>query len=57
MRIGLMESWQELERTEPDDFVEACHQWREAGLWNWVREAGGHGIAALAEAMEARLDL
>ncbi|MBE7550102.1 MAG: hypothetical protein HS126_03370 [Anaerolineales bacterium] len=34
-------------------FVEACRQLREAGLWQWAAEAGGHGIAALAEIAEA----
>ena len=57
MWTGLLESWRELGRAEPVDFVEACQQLRDADLWNWAQEAGGHGIAALAEAMGVRLDL
>ena len=57
MWIGLLESWRKLGRAEPEDFVEACQQLREAGLWNWAREAGGHGVGALAEAVGVQLDL
>lgn len=49
--LGQLEMWQAHGRAEPDDFVEACQQLREAGLWAWAGEAAGHGIKALAEAV------
>jgi hypothetical protein len=52
--LGRLERWQTLGWAEADDFVEACQQLQEAGLWAWARDAAGHGITALAEAVEAR---
>ncbi len=46
---GRLEQWQAQGHIEPADFIEACRQLREAGLWQWAADAGGHGIAALAE--------
>lgn len=43
-----LEQWQAQGQIEPEDFAEACRQLREAGLWAWAADAGGHGIAALA---------
>jgi hypothetical protein len=45
---GRLETWLTQGRVEPADFAEACWQLREAGLWGWAREAGGHGLARLA---------
>ena len=45
---GRLEQWQSQGQIEPEDFVEACRQLREAGLWAWAADAGGHGIATLA---------
>ncbi len=50
--MGLLESWQAAGRALPDDFSEACQQLKDAGLWAWAKEAGGHGVAALAKAVE-----
>ncbi len=50
--LGLLESWRDLGRAEPEDFGEACQQLKDAGLWRWAGEAGGHGVAALARAVE-----
>lgn len=46
---GRLEQWQTQGYIEPEEFTEACRKLREAGLWQWAAEAGGHGIAALAE--------
>ena len=48
---GQLETWQAQERVEPGDFAEACWQLREAGLWDWARQAGGHGLDRLAAAL------
>lgn len=50
--LGLLESWRDLGQAEPDDFGEACRQLKDAGLWQWAGEAGGHGVTALARAVE-----
>jgi hypothetical protein len=46
---GRLEQWQTQGYIEPEAFAAPCQQLREAGLWQWAAEAGGHGIAALAE--------
>ena len=51
MWMGLLESWQALSRAEPEDFMEACQQLREAQLGHWAKQAGGHGLEALAKAL------
>ncbi len=51
MWLGLLECWREYGRAEPDDFLDGCQQLREADLWHWANEAGGHGIGALAQAV------
>lgn len=50
--LGLLESWRESGRAEPDDFMDACGQLREANLWPWAQRAGGHGLEALAAAVQ-----
>ncbi len=50
--LNLLEKWQSSEGAEPDEFAAAGQQLREAGLWAWATEAGGHGIQALAEAID-----
>jgi hypothetical protein len=49
--LGLLEQWREAGLAETDQFIEACRQLREAGLEPWVRQAGGHGLDALAKAV------
>ena len=51
MWLGLLECWREIGRAEPADFMDGCQQLREADLWHWANEAGGHGIGALAQAV------
>ena len=51
MWLGLLESWREFGRAEPDDFMDGYQQLREAELWHWANEAGGHGIGTLAQAV------
>ena len=34
---------------DADEFAGVCQQLRDAGLWRWAADVGGHGIAALAE--------
>ena len=36
---------------EPDDFMDACQQLKDANLWQWANQAGGHGIEALSQAV------
>jgi hypothetical protein len=50
--LGQLESWRVRDKAEPEDFLDACQQLQEAGLWDWAREAGGHGLKALATALE-----
>jgi hypothetical protein len=49
---GLLENWRKVGRAEPDDFMDACRQLKEANLWQWASRAGGHGIQALAGAVQ-----
>ena len=44
----LLVRWQMLGEVEPEIFADTCQQLRDAGLWQWASEAGGHGIEALA---------
>ena len=48
---GLLESWRVQGQAEPETFVNACRQLKEANLWAWARQAGGHGLDALAKAV------
>ncbi len=50
-----LEAWDQTGHAEPDDFHEACERLREAGLWPWAGQAGGHGIEALAEAVGVKV--
>ncbi len=50
--LGLLENWRDLGQAEAEDFSTACQQLKDAGLWQWAREAGGHGVVALARAVE-----
>jgi hypothetical protein len=53
----LLVKWQMLGEVEGEAFAEACQQLREAGLWGWVNEAGGHGIEALVKIGASNLDV
>jgi hypothetical protein len=44
----LLVRWQTLGEIELEVFADTCQQLKDAGLWQWAREAGGHGIEALA---------
>ena len=55
--LDLLEQWRKAALAEPDEFIEACRQLREAGLWPWVRQAGGHGLETLAEAFQVEEEL
>lgn len=50
--LGLLEQWRESGQAQPDEFMDACRQLKEAELWHWARQAGGHGLEALAEAVQ-----
>lgn len=50
--LGQLERWQATGRAERDDFAEACLLLREAGLWTWARQVGGHGVDVLAQAIK-----
>jgi hypothetical protein len=49
--LGLLEQWRESGQAQPDEFMDAYRQLKEAELWHWARQAGGHGLEALAEAV------
>jgi hypothetical protein len=49
--LGRLEQWQAAGQAEADDFAAACQELREAGLWAWAAQAGGHGLAGLARAL------
>jgi hypothetical protein len=51
MWLDLLESWRDQGQAEPDEFADACRQLKEANLWHWARQAGGHGLEALAKAV------
>ena len=51
MWLRLLESWQNQDQVEPEEFAYACQQLKQAELWHWVRQAGGHGLEALAKAV------
>ena len=55
--LGLLEQWRETGHAEPDEFIDACRQLKEAELWHWARQAGGHGLEALAEAVQVQEEL
>ncbi len=55
--LGLLEQWQAFGQAEPAEFIEACRQLKEAELWPWARQAGGHGLEALAEAVHVQEEL
>ena len=44
----LLVKWQTLGEVDREVFADTCQQLKDAGLWQWTREAGGHGIEALA---------
>jgi len=55
--LGLLESWRDQGQAEPGEFAEACRQLKEAELWHWAQQAGGHGLEALAEAVQVQEEL
>ena len=55
--LELLESWRTEGQAEPDEFIDACRQLKEAELWHWARQAGGHGLEALAEAVQVQAEL
>ena len=48
---GLLETWRDQGQVAPDEFADAFRQLQEANLWHWARQAGGHGLEALANAV------
>ena len=52
--LRFLEHWREVGQVNSEEFNAACRQLSEAGLWGWARDAGGHGIEALAETFERR---
>ena len=44
----LLVRWQTLGQVDREVFADTCQQLKNAGLWQWAREAGGHGLEALA---------
>jgi len=44
----LLVRWQTLGEIESEVFADTCQQLKDAGLWQWASEAGGHGLEALA---------
>ena len=50
--VLLLDEWRQRGQVDPGDFAAAAQQLREAGLEIWAVNAGGHGLAALANALE-----
>jgi hypothetical protein len=50
--VLLLDEWRQRGQVDPGDFATAVQQLREAGLGRWAANAGGHGLAALARALE-----
>ena len=55
--LELLEQWRESGQAEPEEFIDACRQLKEAELWHWARQAGGHGLEALAGAVQVQEEL
>jgi hypothetical protein len=53
----LLVRWQTLGEVERETFADACRQLKDAGLWQWASEAGGHGIKALARLDDIPMEL
>ena len=54
--LNLLEMWQSLGRAEPDDFWETYQQLIDANLQSWTGQVGGHGIEALARAVDVNTE-
>ena len=50
--LRLLEQWRAADRVTPEEFAAGCRQLAEAGLDAWAKEAGGHGLEALAATLE-----
>ena len=55
--LNLLEMWQSLGRAEPDDFWEVYQQLIDANLQSWMGQVGGHGIEALARAVDVNTEI
>ena len=53
----LLVRWQTVGQIEEEAFAEACRTLKDMGLWNWAREAGGHGIEILIRMGASDLDI
>ncbi len=53
----LLVRWQTMGQIDSETFVEVCRTLKNVGLWNWAREAGGHGIEALIRISDSDLDI
>lgn len=49
--LGLLETWRKVGQAQPEDFLDACQQLKDADLWQWASRAGGHDLKALATAV------
>jgi hypothetical protein len=55
--LELLERWHTLGGVDQEEFAAACRELRENGLWNWAKEAGGHGIEALAGVVDIQVQV
>jgi len=53
----LLARWKTLGQIEEVVFAEACQALKDVGLWQWAREAGGHGIEILIKMSGSDLDI
>jgi len=53
----LLVKWQTLDQIDSEVFAEVCQALKDADLWNWAREAGGHGIEILIKMSDSDLDI
>ena len=55
--LELLDRWHTLGGVDQEEFASACSKLREDGLWNWAKEAGGHGIEALAGVVDIQVQV
>ena len=53
----LLVRWRTMGQIDNEAFAGVCQALKDVGLWNWAREAGGHGIEILIRMSASDLDI
>lgn len=53
----LLVRWQTMGQIDSETFAEVCRALKDVGLWNWARDAGGHGVEILIKMSASNLDM